>query len=102
MTEDVVCSMAEYLKSLGTGHPVLSGIPTWMAMLGVIVIIVLSHLLVRARQALPKTRSYPTFNLLRFTWLRRLIRKGWFPLLMQSVSVLVFLLILTAGLFGQE
>lgn len=102
MPKDVVCSLEEYLKSLGVDRPVLDGIPTWMAMLGVVLIVLVSHRMVNARQGLPQARSYPSFNLLRFDWLKRLIRKGWFPSLMQSASVLVFLLILTAGLFGRE
>ena len=80
---------------------VMEGVPPWMAICGIILIIFTSHYLVSARDQTPAARKPWRYNLLQFAFLNRLVKRQWFPILLQSVSLLIFLLILTAGLFGQ-
>ena len=47
-------------------------------------------------------RGYPRFHLFRFGFLKWLVRKPYYPLLVQSVSLFLFLLVITAGLFGSQ
>ena len=85
-----------------SGH-IMDGIPYWMGMAGLAIIIVSSHLLVhfRSRQKEQKT-SYRKFNLFRFTPLKNLIKRPWFPLLVQSLSLTIFLFVIAAGLLGHD
>lgn len=83
------------------GH-LMDGIPTWMGIAGIIVIILSSHLLVHFSRKRPETTSYARINLLRFRPLNTLVKQSWFPLFMQSASVMLFLLVITAGLIGHE
>ncbi len=86
----------------GEAAHVMPGIPLWMAITGIVLIIVLTHLLLMRRKNRPHHRKYWKFDLLRFQPLQRLVQKSYFPLLAQSVSVFLFLVILAAGLFGNE
>ena len=87
------------------GHS-MEGIPTWMAMISLCLIIVLSHVLLRqkrkkqSRAREEKVARRP--GILHFAPVRALVEKSYFPLLLQSASVFLFLLILAAGLFGNQ
>ncbi len=80
----------------------MDGIPTWMGIAGILAIILSSHLVVHFRRNGSLAKSYETIDLLRFGPLKTLVKKPWFPLFMQSASVLLFLLVITAGLIGHE
>jgi len=98
--EDVWCSLEGYLKSIGQDHATVSGVPTWLALVAVVLIIFLSHALVNVWKTSDSRRLYPTFNLLRWGPLNWLVHRPGFPLMLQSVALFCFLLILAAGLFG--
>ncbi|MEE2658503.1 MAG: 4Fe-4S binding protein [Candidatus Latescibacterota bacterium] len=78
---------------------VMAGVPTWMAMTTVGLIIVLSHLLLRRRS---EGRRSARVNLFRARLLPRLIRLSFFPALLQTGSLLLFTLITFAGLYGSQ
>ena len=81
---------------------VMAGVPTWMAMGGLGLVIVRSHLLLRRRHRVASTRVGPRLSLLRWAPLASLVRRGSLPLLLQSGSIVVLLIIIGAGLFGSQ
>ena len=87
------------------GHS-MEGIPTWMAMISLSFIIVLSHVLLRQKrkkqQRTEEEKVAQRPGLLHFAPIRALVQKSYFPLLLQAVSVSLFLLILATGLFGNQ
>lgn len=87
-----------------SGEPVhvMPGIPLWMAITGIVLIILLTHLLLARKKTGSEGRATFNFDLFRFKPLRRLVQKSYFPLLAQSLSVFLFLLVLAAGLFGNQ
>ncbi len=95
------CGPASFRSAVGDGT-VNDGIPTWMGVAGIIAIILASHLIVHFRRKRSGRSSYETINLLRFRPLNALVKKSWFPLMMQSSALLLFLLVITAGLIGHE
>ena len=84
------------------GH-MMAGIPTWMAMAGLGLVILLSHVLLsRRREARNTDASYWRLGLLDWSPLKRLVRAPFFPLLVQSLSIGLLLLIIVAGLYGSQ
>jgi ferredoxin len=79
----------------------MAGVPTWMAMGGLGLVIVLSHLLLRRRRV-ASTRVGPRLSLLRWAPLASVIQRGSLPLMLQSGSIVVLLIIIGAGLFGSQ
>ncbi len=119
VTNDPVCSVQAYTSNMirlglsasnatgtsadgGQTFHVMSGIPTWMAAVGVVFIILVSHFLVGARRETGGNRVGWRFNLLQASWLKALVNRPWFPLAMQSLSLVLFLLVLSAGIFGNQ
>jgi len=89
------CSMA------ADGTMTMDGIPFWMAAGGVVLIILLTHGYMMFRKAPDIGRvPYWTLNLLSAAWLKRLVKWPAFPLLIQSVPLLLLSLVIVAGLFG--
>ena len=80
----------------------MGGVPTWLAMCGLILIIFTSHYFIATRNPNRPFVSPWRFNLLGFAPLKRLVKRPAFPLTLQFVSLLLFLLVLTAGLFGNS
>ena len=80
----------------------MDGIPTWMAISGIILIILVSHYLVNTKKAIARRKNYWRLNLFRFQSFKKLVKRPYFPLLAQSLSILTFILIITAGLFGSQ
>lgn len=81
----------------------MTGIPMWMFIVGVVLIIVVSHLfLSRKRLEESAQTDYWKFNILSWPLLRALVKKRYFPLLLQSGAIVVMLLVISAGLFGNQ
>lgn len=80
----------------------MAGVPAPIAIGGVAVMILLSHLLLSRRRSTAAAGSYPRLDLLRWQPLAALVKRPGFPLLLQGLSVVLFLLVLAAGLFGSE
>lgn len=80
---------------------VMQGVPTWMAICGIILIIFTSHYVVSARNHTQGAWKSWRYNLLQFAFVNRLVKLQSFPILLQTLSLLAFLLVLTAGLIGQ-
>lgn len=80
----------------------MAGVPFPIAIGGIITIIIVSHLFLnRARHK--KTKSgYARFDLLRIPFVKRMVRWNAFPMLIQSGSIGLFLLVIAAGLFGNQ
>lgn len=79
-------------------HP---GIPLQMAVPGVVAVILLTHLFLmfsRRRQAGPAWK----LDLLRWTGVKALVKRRWFPMLLQGVPIALFLLVLATGFFGSQ
>lgn len=80
-------------------HP---GIPLPMAIGGIVVIILVSHLILNRKRERIDDGRYRRFNLFRMDFFKTLVKKNYFPLLLQSISIFLFLLIIFAGLFGSQ
>jgi hypothetical protein len=80
-------------------HP---GVPMAMAGWGLVAIIVLTHLLIGRTHGAGSKAAYWRFPLLRGGWLNRVVRSRCFPLAVQSLSMVLFLLIIVAGLIGTQ
>jgi polyferredoxin len=80
-------------------HP---GIPLPMAVGGIIMLILVSHIILNRKKKSRPQKSYFTFDLLKLGFLKSLIKLKSFPLIIQSVSIFLFLLIIFAGLFGSQ
>jgi len=85
----------------GNAIHTMEGIPTHLAMLALVVIILVSHILVdRQRETAP--RPGKRWDLLKTNFLKRLV--GWrgFPLMIQSVSIVLFIVVLITGFWGNQ
>ena len=87
--------------SEGASH-MMDGIPVWMGILGLIAIIISSHLLVRYWKPSIEVMDYRKWHLFKFKWVAALVKQSWFPLFVQSLSIFFFLLVITAGLIGND
>ncbi|MBZ0268303.1 hypothetical protein K8I85_09105 [bacterium] len=86
----------------GDATHTMAGVPPSIAIGGVAVMILLSHFLLARRRSVRAAGSYPRFDLLRWKPLASLVKRPGFPLLLQGVSVFLFLLVIVAGLFGSQ
>ncbi len=80
----------------------MDGIPTYLAITGVILVILCSHYFVNKKSTIGKNKQYWQFNLLKFGFLNTLVKKSYFPLLIQSVSMILFNLVIVAGFIGSQ
>ncbi len=81
----------------------MAGIPAWMAIAGVVVIIIVSHLfLSKKRDALIERPRYWRFNVLSLPFLKALVKKQYFPMLLQGASIVAMLLVIGAGFWGTQ
>ncbi|MHC4995172.1 MAG: 4Fe-4S binding protein, partial [Planctomycetota bacterium] len=118
-TGDVVCPYCQMINCAMPGHGgetgastdqpgVMThpGIPLWMAMSGVIAIIVVSHWVVSRTPVNPSSNgqlpAYRRIDLLKPAWAKALVSWSFFPMLMQFVSIALFGLIIYAGLYGSQ
>jgi hypothetical protein len=98
-----ICGMA--LVPMGPGRPaatgarpLMPGLPAWIFFTAALLVLVLSFVLVAVRGRAP--RPGPRLDVLRLPGLRRLLARPWFPLAVQVPVVLVFAVVVAAGLFG--
>jgi ferredoxin len=81
----------------------MQGVPTWMAVAGLGLVIVLSHVLLAHREKEVRQEQRPwRLGLLHLAPLRALVHWPSFPLAAQSLSMALLLLIVAAGLFGSQ
>ncbi len=83
------------------GHT-MEGIPTWMAISALAIIILASHLFLNKHKEKSKKSSYPRWNLLNFRLFKYFVKKKYFPILVQSISMILFTFIIVAGLIGSQ
>ncbi len=79
----------------------MAGIPLWMSILGLALIIICSHLFL-SKNPQSKTKDYSRFNLFKISFVHSLVKRSYFPMLLQIVPILLFLLVIGAGLLGNE
>jgi len=80
-------------------RPLMPGLPTWLFFTVALALLVVSFVVLELRGRGPRRRA-PRVDLLRLPGLRALLRQRWFPLVLQAPVVLLFLLVVAAGLFG--
>jgi polyferredoxin len=104
---DPFCSITNLV--MGTGSDavsrqvhVMSGAPIWLAMVALACILFLTHAIVALRDPSKDMKSYAKWDLLQIPFLNALVKKPWFPLATQSAFLGAFLLIVSAGLFGNQ
>ena len=78
----------------------MEGVPAWMGMSAVVAIILVSHFVVFAGKNKLPSRDYWRLDLFKLLGVKWLVKKQWFPLAIQSLSVAIFMLILATGFFG--
>jgi len=79
----------------------MAGIPLWMAISSLAIIIILSHLIIYRKHKKNKSTTYSRLTL-STPMIRRLFQKSWFPLLAQSFSLFLLLLITATGIYGNQ
>lgn len=104
---DPFCSITNLVIGFGedaVSRPVhvMSGAPLWLVMAGLACILLLTHVIVALRDPSQDKGPYGKLDLLKFSPLKWLVLKPWFPLAAQSVFLSAFLLIITTGLFGNQ
>ncbi len=92
------CGPRSLSSEIGEGF----GMPIWMGMAGIAMIIFSSHLLLIFHRRDGTGEGYQRINLFRLRPLASLVKRPWFPLFAQSLSLILFLLVITAGLIGHE
>ena len=84
----------------------MQGVPLWMAMAGLGLVVALSHvLLARRKDPVEGARSTPVRRrrgLLGWAPFKTMVRWPAFPLAAQSLSIALLVLIVSAGLFGSQ
>ena len=104
---DPYCSLEFYLEQLSGEGTVVPGIPMWLSVGAVVTVVLVSHILMRYRGYLPTfppsvgASSGPSV-FVRFDLLTRLAQKPFFPIMVQSFTALMLLLVIFSGLFGHE
>lgn len=83
------------------GTHTMAGIPPYLAAGGLVFIILVSHFILSRRWSTGQGTSW-RFNIFRIPGVEALIKKPAFPLLMQSLSIFLFVLVLVAGFFGSQ
>jgi ferredoxin len=107
LNSGLVCDQYGYLvqpiNGNGTAGPAfhtMRGIPTAMAIVGIILIILTSHgILAFRKRSKPAKKSW-RFNILGIRWVKGMIKAPFFPLFAQGISILLFALVIAAGLWG--
>ncbi|WDE96252.1 hypothetical protein PQO03_11090 [Lentisphaera profundi] len=80
----------------------VQGIPNWLASASIAAILIFSHIFINSKASF-KIKSYWTFNLFeKFPLLLKIVKKNSFPLIIQSLSIFLFLFIIFAGFFGSQ
>ena len=80
----------------------VEGIPNWMAATALAAVLIISHFFINSNM-LVKAKKYWQFDLLnKFPSIRKLIKKSYFPMLIQIPGMLVFVLIIYAGFWGNQ
>lgn len=90
------------MKHSADGHMLMDGTPVWMGIVGLMVIILATHWLLHYRKTSTELMDYRRWRIFRFKWVARLVNKTWFPLLVQSASIFFFMLVIAAGLIGND
>lgn len=79
---------------------VMDGVPMWMAIGGLAVIIIASHIFLSRQKS--SENQYLKMDLLKFLKVKWLFRHPAFPMIAQFVSIVLFLLILVTGFIGNQ
>ncbi len=80
----------------------MGGVPAPIAIGGVVAMIVLSHLILTLHGRRARPGGYAVFDLLRIGAIDKMVKSRAFPPALQAVPILLFLLVIAAGLFGSD
>lgn len=83
----------------------LAGMPNWLVMLEIAALAAVTFLLyigLNLRRAQSAPYQYPAFDLMRLPVFDRMVKSRWFQFSFQLPVVLVFLLILFGGVYGNQ
>lgn len=81
---------------------IMAGVPTWLYYAGIAIVLIVSFVLFSRIREAKDPHTYPTFDLLRWKWMRRLAFSRKFTFIMQLIMVFLFLLVILTGLFGVQ
>ena len=102
---DPFCSITNLVIGIGDNAVnqqvrVMSGAPLWLAMVALACILILTHVIVALRDPANDMTKYKKWDLLKIPFLNAWVHKPWFPSMAQFIFSVFFLLIISAGLFG--
>ncbi len=107
LTTDVFAGSIVELEPVADAPPQccqnMPGIPHWMFLFGGAFLLLGTFGVTGVRRTgfwLPKHEQRISLDLLRAKWVRRLVARPWFPLLIQMPFVLLFGLVIVSGMFG--
>jgi hypothetical protein len=83
----------------GAVLPLMPGLPPWLFVSAALLVLVISFVILETRARTVRQRGF-RLDILRIPGVRSLLRHPWFPLVVQLPVVLLFGLVVTAGLFG--
>ena len=90
-----------YIDADGVSH--MAGIPLWMTVTAVVAIIIVSHIfLSKKRDGLTEPPRYWAFNILSLPGLNALVKKQYFPMILQAGSICAMLVVIGAGFWGSQ
>ncbi|MDH5656502.1 MAG: hypothetical protein OEZ34_11370 [Spirochaetia bacterium] len=92
--------MLELIEACTVGKKV-AGIPLWMAVAGFAIVILVTDIFLGFGKKKRLNEFRINKNILEFSFLNQLVKKSYFPFLIQFVSVALLFLIITAGLYGE-
>ncbi len=84
-------------------HKSMSGIPQWLFIFGVVFLLLGTAVLTGVREILPRAKKASvsmSVDFLSINGISMLVKKPWFPLLIQSPVLLGFIFVILAGLAG--
>jgi len=88
-------------RPAGAELPLMPGLPPWLFFSIALLVLLLSFVFLEVRGRTARIRAPGSrLDLLRIPGLRALLRQPWFPLVVQLPVVLLFALVVAAGLFG--
>lgn len=99
-TWEYLCMLAPTEINPTNASHTMSGIPTWIAIISIAFIILGSHIILYCKT---KGKSKPfRLNLLDLKILKWIVKNSAFPFLIQSLSMIIFVIILIAGFMSSS
>ena len=81
---------------------IMDGVPVWLGIVGIALIIIVSHALIHFKSKKPESKTYTRISMFKFKPFKWLVHQSYFPIMAQSISLLLLILVVSAGLWGNQ